>query len=143
MGNVLIPDFLLIFLILGFWFSTIFLIGKAIRDEPAIPENTRWVFYYYEFGDWLQFGFGILLLGATLYFLNMALTGAMSVNNLPFGEEKYRFMGLFTSFIALGLSMFVLSANLLKEVHSAVINRVRFNRIHERFDDIEGIVKRV
>jgi hypothetical protein len=46
-------------------------------------------------------------------------------------------MGLFTSFIALGFSMFVLSANLLKEVHSAVINRTRYNKIHERFDDLE------
>jgi hypothetical protein len=143
MSDVSIPDFVLIFLLFAFWLSTTFLIGRAIRNEPAIPENTRWIFYYYDFGDWIQFGFGILLLIATLYFLFMALRGATSLDNLPTSEERYRFIGLFTSFIALGLSMFVISANLLKEVHSAVINRVRFNRIYERFDELEHMVRRI
>jgi hypothetical protein len=137
MSDVLIPDFLLIFLIMGFWFSTIFLIGKAIRDEPSTPENDHSVFYHYEFGDWIQFCFGIVLVCLTLYFLITTIQGSSSVNFLPIGDERYRFMGLFTSFIALGFSMFVLSANLLKEVHSAVINRTRYNKIHERFDDLE------
>jgi hypothetical protein len=141
MSDVVIPDFLFILLILGFWLSSTFFIGRAIKDEPATPQNLRLVFYHFDIGDWFQFALGIILLIATVYFLNTALTGAASVNILPMSDEKIRFMGLFTSFIALGLSMFVISVNQLKEVYSTVINRVRFDKIDDRFDDLEDVLR--
>jgi hypothetical protein len=143
MSDVLIPDSLLILLIFGFWISMTYLIGRSIRDEPDIAKKRCWIFYYFDFGDWIQFGFGIILLVPVLYFLHLALTGATLVGDLPNSDEKFRFMGIYMSFIGLGLTMFIMSANLLKEVYSAVTNRVRFNKINERFDVLDERIRRL
>ena len=138
------PDYIFALLIFIIWGAITLCIGKSIDDNTDNnPKNNRSPLFDFTLSDWFFSFLGLIMLIGVIAFLVKVYDFHSLIEQIPDGVDKDRLQGFGLSFLGLGLSLFVLTYNYLKEIPLSVRSKVQHSQIVARLDAIEKSIKKI